>query len=102
MREIKFRAWDVKNKFMYGPYPLISMLARLGDYFNDPWEFQQYTGLHDQNGKEIYEGDIVYLAGYGNYLVEWPFIQLFESSFERDIGNVLGNAYENPKLLEEK
>jgi len=61
---------------------------------------RQYTGLKDTNGKEIYEGDVVYIAGYGDYLCEFPFTELCDAAMECDIGNIIGNIHENPELLE--
>ena len=63
MREIKFRAWNMsKDNYM-------KLHGYLGNTFWDNGELcavqatiilEQFTGLRDKNGKEIYEGDIYY------------------------------------------
>jgi hypothetical protein len=68
-REIKFRAWDAERRqyFYSGAYGLEGFFARHAD---DPLE--QFTGLRDRNGREVYEGDIVCHETWRvPLLVEW-------------------------------
>lgn len=82
-REIKFRMWHKKSKKMFD-VESINFKDRIVNIWNsgmyslstfclDDVILMQYTGLHDKNGKEIYEGDILKVPvrrcgnSYGNW-----------------------------------
>jgi len=117
MREIKFRAWDALHKEMV----FIDMYTLLDGYRTCDFrvlfqegslsESMQFTGLHDKNGKEIYEGDILDGHCDGVVKVIWKDTS-WEVEFADGAGigldemcmwfgnnsEVIGNIYENPEL----
>ena len=113
-REIKFRAWDKFSKVMVSPHDGDFIKWAAPTNWRECYEVMQSTGLLDKNGKEIYEGDVVNYGDYTdnsgpcNHEVTWKdgcFITKEISTnddftFVDPCGEVIGNIYENPELIE--
>ena len=120
MREIKYRAWVLGKMYDvaamdWNEYGLT--IHTSGGFMTLPDEevdLMQFTGLKDENGREIYEGDIVrgtiiqndktflfkpemkWSCGCCSPFYGWEFSdELFTHHIE-----VIGNMFENPELLE--
>ena len=140
MREIKFRAFykdygdpaKPNGSMFYDCIPtgsfeewLIAFDGAENGYDGDfevgkDIEIMQYTGLKDKNGREIYEGDVLYWNDSRKLEVRWGTVGwvLFSDLFKRlgfpdgdtcseyntvsytRVSEVIGNVYESPELLQ--
>jgi len=107
-RVIKFRAWNhIVNRMQIFDLPEIEKQKGAIQWQN--LSIMQFTGLHDKNGKEIYEGDIIQ-SPYTNstfkvfYSSDRPeFVAEFGMSFLKSDrwaeAKIIGNIFENPELI---
>ncbi len=128
-RTIKFRIFNKKIKSYIDIHSSAIMIDELND-LNDNLIVEQFTGLHDKNGKEIYTGDILQLKKldgsvllYKIFCVKGGFafnthqddfykpqieIYFYESTSDMQSSSfiitleIIGNIFENPELLEKK
>ena len=122
MITIKFRAFD-DGKMIY-PTGALSKLKRFINVIREDAIIMQFTGLHDKNGKEIYEGDIlnvgenlvceivyvdknvedygdeIHCAFHAKVYIHNKTIPL--DSYLKNNCEIIGNIHENPELLENK
>jgi uncharacterized phage protein (TIGR01671 family) len=128
-RQIKFRVWDNLKKEWVSNTNIWRMKTDpngIGEIHPNAfyWKqhpegftYQQFTGLIDKNGKEIFEGDVlIYKPSYQESQGGQPECDIFSVSFmdgsfmfeetefadqaSSDLYEIIGNIFENPELLE--
>jgi uncharacterized phage protein (TIGR01671 family) len=134
MREIKFRAWDKQNNCWgdlnqlsdWGTADITACIGFGNEQYpyqtfriesDTQYEIQQFTGLFDRNGKEVYEGDVLTTGLKSRNAIkkvyvetmedgEWKFRATNENYITswREVGGlegleVIGNIFENKELL---
>ena len=120
MREIKFRVfYDGEMDYDNFDAPMMEFNEGICQMQEEGYVFMQYTGLKDNNGKEIYEGDIL-IRDMGVSVVVWGVSQtrcgwampLIKEDWAYGFNavalscdgkklEVIGNIYQNKELLNE-
>jgi uncharacterized phage protein (TIGR01671 family) len=108
MREIKFRVWDtLKEQMVLNAHFCFDLFAK--DQIR--YIFQQYTGLKDKDGREIYEGDVLKATDASGYKYEPVEIKWEGNGFwlvsskhnswlpNQEYREIIGNIYENVGLV---
>lgn len=119
MREISFRVWDKFLFVMHYQYEYEREILIAGGYsfgeilpMKERFEFMQFTGLLDKNGKKIFESDI-FENQSGRGIIEWwpehccfgarniETGQMFmiTSKGKTFATEIIGNQWENPELV---
>lgn len=129
MREIKYRAWDkIDDEFLFSEKLGLSEFFLIIERRNEVQKsciLEQFTGLRDKNGKEIYEGDILKLTEdcrnyhyYNGRIFQCKYVIAFgttpglffvshgelidiNTARKPEKYEIIGNIHENPELIEQ-
>lgn len=114
-RPIKFCFWDSGRECLTysSEYERLDQFFERYVFFGEDGKIDQFSGLLDKNGREIYEGDILYCRDgektfYATVYYDAPSFRAKSDLSRNDIliwfdlyeqCSVCGNIHENPELL---
>ena len=128
MERLELRAWHRKNKKMFDVYQwnrgdeidnvlrLVGFNQRETLFVDEDIDLIQFTGVLDEQGNKIWEGDIVQFDIDNPKVSPKPTVSVFYNhgafyagthvphllSAICNVVSVVGNIFKNPELLEEK
>lgn len=129
MKELKFRVWDKEREtflnnvfigldgklYQFSKATIFGIAITYLDSENK--NISKFTGLHDKNGKEIFEGDIIkikdetYRITYNGCFSSFDMTNIDKAKQYKDLyilnrdyqkSEIVGNIYQNRELLENK